>query len=53
MTWLEGDIVYDQFMVSVTTALIAKCNNRNYIDSEISEDYCKIAVKRVRDSKIK
>jgi site-specific DNA-methyltransferase (adenine-specific) len=43
----EGDIVYDCFMGSGTTAKMAILNNRNYIGSEISEDYCKIANERL------
>jgi len=43
----EGDIVYDPFMGSGTTAKMAKLNNRNYIGSEISEEYCNIANKRL------
>jgi len=43
----EGDLVYDPFMGSGTTAKMAKLNNRNYIGSEISEEYCKIAEERI------
>jgi DNA modification methylase len=43
----EGDIVYDPFMGSGTTAKMSKLNNRNYIGSEISEEYCKIANERL------
>jgi site-specific DNA-methyltransferase (adenine-specific) len=43
----EGDIVYDPFMGSGTTAKMAKINNRNYIGSEISEEYCKMISKRI------
>jgi len=43
----ENDIVYDPFMGSGTTAKMAKINNRNYIGSEISEEYCKIANERL------
>lgn len=39
----EEDLVYDPFMGSGTTAKMSKMNNRNYIGSEISEEYCKIA----------
>jgi len=37
----EGDLVYDPFMGSGTTAKMAIENNRNYIGSEISEKYYK------------
>lgn len=43
----EGDLIYDCFMGSGTTAKMAKLNNRNYIGSEISEEYCKIAGERL------
>jgi len=49
----EEGIVYDPFMGSGTTAVIAKIYNRKYIGSEISEDYCEIAEKRIQDTKIK
>lgn len=38
----EGDLVYDPFMGSGTTAKMAILNKRNWIGSEISEEYCKI-----------
>lgn len=41
------DLVYDPFMGSGTTAKMAILNNRNYIGSEISEEYCEIAKNRV------
>ena len=48
VTWSnENDLVYDCFMGSGTTAKMAKLNNRNYIGSEISEEYCKIAEERI------
>jgi len=43
----EGDIVYDPFMGSGTTAVASKELNRNYIGSEISKEYCDIAEKRL------
>jgi len=43
----EGDIVYDCFMGSGTTAKVAIENNRNYIGSEISKEYCDIIDKRL------
>jgi len=48
LTWSnEGDIVYDCFMGSGTTAKMAILNNRNYIGSEISKEYCNIAEERL------
>jgi site-specific DNA-methyltransferase (adenine-specific) len=46
----EGDLVYDPFMGSGTTAKMAKLNNRNYIGSEISEEYCNIIEQRLNDA---
>ena len=43
----EGDIVYDPFIGSGTTALVARSLGRNYIGSEISQEYCQIAEKRL------
>lgn len=43
----EGDIVYDPFMGSGTTAIAAKKLGRNYIGSEISKEYCAIAASRI------
>lgn len=44
----ENDLVYDCFMGSGTTAKMAKINNRNYIGSEISKEYCEIAEERLK-----
>ena len=43
----EGDIVYDPFIGSGTTALAAKKLNRSYIGSEISKEYCALAESRI------
>ena len=43
----ENDIVYDPFIGSGTTAKMAILNKRNWIGSEISEEYCKIANERL------
>jgi site-specific DNA-methyltransferase (adenine-specific) len=48
LTWSnEGDLVYDPFMGSGTTAKMAILNKRHYIGSEISANYCDIANKRI------
>jgi DNA modification methylase len=43
----EGDIVFDPFMGSGTTAKMAILNNRNYVGSEISKEYCDVAYQRL------
>jgi len=43
----EGDIVYDPFIGSGTTALAARSLGRIYIGSEISQEYCQIAESRL------
>ena len=43
----EGDLVYDPFMGSGTTAKMALVNKRNWIGSEISEEYCKMIERRL------
>ena len=43
----EGDLVYDCFMGSGTTAKMSILNNRNFIGSELSSEYVKIAEKRI------
>ncbi len=45
-----GDLVYDPFMGSGTTAKMALLNKRNYIGSEISKEYCEIAEKRINEN---
>lgn len=44
----EGDLVYDCFMGSGTTAKMSILNNRKYIGSEISNEYCKIIEERLK-----
>lgn len=46
----EGDLIYDPFMGSGTTAKMSKINNRNYIGSEISAEYCEIIKQRLDSS---
>lgn len=43
-----GNIIYDPFMGSGTTALAAKMHNCNYIGSEISKEYYDFAVDRLK-----
>ena len=50
-TWSnEGDLIYDPFMGSGTTGLVASKLGRNYIGSEISKEYCEIAEKRINEN---
>ena len=48
----EGDIVYDPFMGSGTTAKMAKANNRKYIGRELSAEYVEIAKERLKQTKL-
>lgn len=43
----EFNLIYDPFMGSGTTAVAAISENRNYIGSEISSEYVKVAEKRI------
>ena len=45
----EQDTVYDPFMGTGTTAVVAQDLNRNYIGSEIAEQYIKAAQDRLRN----
>ena len=50
ISWSNGgDLVYDPFMGSGTTAKMAISNNRKFIGSEISKEYCEIAEKRINE----
>ena len=44
----EGDLVYDCFMGSGTTAKTAIINNRKWIGSEMSSEYCEILHERLK-----
>ncbi len=47
-TWSnEGDLIYDPFLGSGTTAKVAHLLNRKWLGSEISKEYSKIAKKRI------
>jgi len=45
-SWTDA-IVYDPFMGAGTTAIACKSTGRNFIGSEISQDYCKLANERL------
>jgi site-specific DNA-methyltransferase (adenine-specific) len=50
LTWsLEGDVVYDPFMGSGTTAKACVLTGRAWLGSEISQEYVEIAEKRLRE----
>lgn len=50
LTWTDaGDLIYDPFMGSGTTAKMALLNGRNFIGSEISDDYAETAIARIKD----
>ena len=44
----KGDLVYDPFMGSGTTAVACVLHDRNFIGSELSENYVKVAEKRLK-----
>lgn len=48
----ENDLVYDPFMGSGTTAKMSISNNRNWIGSEISSEYCDIIRERIKQTKL-
>ena len=47
----EGDVIYDPFMGTGTTAVVAKRLKRKFIGSEISQKYIDIAEERLKNSK--
>lgn len=54
LTWsVEGDVVYDPFMGSGTTAKMAKVNNRHFIGSEVSQEYVDTANARLEKVQVK
>ena len=48
----RGDVVYDPFMGSGTTALMAEETGRQWLGSEISAEYCAVANKRLSNAKM-
>jgi len=46
----ENDLIYDPFLGSGTTAKMALLNNRKFVGSEISKEYCEIAEKRINEN---
>jgi len=54
LSWSKpGDVVYDPFMGSGTTAVACKRNGRSYVGSDVSAEYVALAVERlVREEEI-
>ena len=46
-----GDLVFDPFVGSGTTAKMALLNGRNFVGIDISDEYCQIARKRIKYAK--
>jgi len=46
----ENDLIYDPFMGSGTTAKMAILNNRRFIGSEMSSEYCDIIKQRLKET---
>ena len=48
LSWSNpGDLVFDPFMGSGTTAKLAVANGRNFLGFDLSNDYCELAKNRV------
>ena len=51
LSWSNpGDLIYDPFMGSGTTAKMARILGRDYLGSEISKEYCDLTEKRLKDT---
>jgi len=48
----KGDLIFDPFMGSLTTAKACKGLGRRFIGCEISEEYCKIGEQRLRQQNL-
>ena len=47
----EGELVFDPFTGSGTTAVAAKELNRAFVGAELEEEFAKLAVRRIRTTK--
>jgi site-specific DNA-methyltransferase (adenine-specific) len=45
----KGDLIYDPFLGSGTTIVMAEKLNRNWIGSEVTSEYSKIAIQRLKN----
>lgn len=48
----KGSIIYDPFMGSGTTAVVAEANKREWIGSEINPDYIKLCYENVKNKTV-
>lgn len=49
----KGDIVFDPFLGSGTTCVVSKRLSRNYIGTELNEEYFKVAQERINNTATK
>lgn len=47
----KNDLVYDPFNGAGTTCAVCERLDRKYLGTDISEEYCKTAIKRCSDEK--
>jgi site-specific DNA-methyltransferase (adenine-specific)/modification methylase len=47
----ENDVIYDPFLGTGTTAIVAKMMNRRYIGSELSKEYFEICKKKLQEDR--
>ena len=47
----ENDVVYDPFLGTGTTAIVAKMMNRRFIGSELSKEYYEISKKKLKEDR--
>lgn len=48
----EGDVIFDPFLGSGTTSVVAKKLNRKYCGIEMNEEYCLLAEKRLENANL-
>jgi site-specific DNA-methyltransferase (adenine-specific)/modification methylase len=47
----ENDVIYDPFLGTGTTAIVAKMMNRHYIGSELSKEYFEISKRKLKEKR--